>query len=117
FKFSDTSSYTTRGVNSYGLYGYGGHYAFGTSKRAISNKLPFNYNWNSSTPCFYLQDTDFVVLLNENLTVDEFKLKYSDMIIKYPTTQPQFIQLPRNTQIQLNSFFGTTHVYMESGEV
>ena len=31
--------------------------------------------------------------------------------------QPTFIPLPRNTQIALNSFFGTTHVYMESGEV
>ena len=41
----------------------------------------------------------------------------SDLITKYQLTEPQFIPLPRDTQIALNSFFGTTHIYMESGEV
>ncbi|HJG95678.1 MAG TPA: hypothetical protein K8V90_01085, partial [Romboutsia timonensis] len=52
-------------------------------------------------------------------TSDEFNkhLRDNNVFIKYATNAPQFIPLPRNTQIQLNSFFGTTHVYMESGEV
>ena len=52
-------------------------------------------------------------------TADEIKLwlQTNPTIVKFPTNMPQFIPLPRNTQIQLNSFFGTTHVYMESGEV
>ena len=37
--------------------------------------------------------------------------------IKYAKSNSAFISLPRDTQIALNSFFGTTHVYMESGEV
>ena len=37
--------------------------------------------------------------------------------IEYQLATPQKIVLPLSTQIQLNSFFGTTHVYMESGEV
>ena len=35
----------------------------------------------------------------------------------YYDTTPQKIVLPLSIQIALNSFFGTTHVYMESGEV
>ena len=52
-------------------------------------------------------------------TADEIKLwlQTNPTIVKFPTNMPQFIPLPRNTQIALNSFFGTTHVYMESGEV
>ena len=37
--------------------------------------------------------------------------------VKYQLATPQKIVLPLSTQIQLNSFFGTTHIYMESGEV
>src|SRR5699024_6387227 len=44
-------------------------------------------------------------------------LKNNPIVFLNTTTQPTFIPLPRNTQIQLNSFFGTTHIYMESGEV
>ena len=53
------------------------------------------------------------------LTLDIFKrqLSQDNVLVKYPTTEPQKIVLPLNTQIALNSFFGTTHVYMESGEV
>ena len=52
-------------------------------------------------------------------TADEIKLwlQTNPTIVKFPTNMPQFIPLPRNTQIALNSFFGTTHIYMESGEV
>src|SRR5699024_4578650 len=53
------------------------------------------------------------------LDVNGFKsyLATNPMTIIYQLETPQFIPLPRNTQIQLNSFFGTTHIYMESGEV
>ena len=53
------------------------------------------------------------------LTLEVFKkqLSQDNVLVKYPTTEPQKIVLPLSTQITLNSFFGTTHVYMESGEV
>src|SRR5699024_9994572 len=38
-------------------------------------------------------------------------LKNNPIVFLNTTTQPTFIPLPRNTQIQLNSFFGTTHIY------
>ena len=44
-------------------------------------------------------------------------VKNNNFEVKVQLVTPQFIPLPRNTQIALNSFFGTTHVYMESGEV
>ena len=44
-------------------------------------------------------------------------LKQNPTLVKYQLATPQKIILPLSTQIALNSFFGTTHVYMESGEV
>ena len=44
-------------------------------------------------------------------------LSQNPTLVKYQLATPQKIVLPLSTQIALNSFFGTTHVYMESGEV
>ena len=44
-------------------------------------------------------------------------LSQNPTLVKYQLATPQKIVLPLSTQIQLNSFFGTTHIYMESGEV
>ena len=44
-------------------------------------------------------------------------LSQNPTLVKYQLAIPQKIVLPLSTQIALNSFFGTTHVYMESGEV
>ena len=44
-------------------------------------------------------------------------LKASKLKIVHQLATPQKIVLPLSAQIQLNSFFGTTHIYMESGEV
>ena len=51
--------------------------------------------------------------------LDSFKqyLKNNNVLLKYQLATPQKIVLPLSTQIALNSFFGTTHIYMESGEV
>ena len=51
--------------------------------------------------------------------LDSFKqyLKNNNVLFKYQLATPQKIVLPLDVQIQLNSFFGTTHIYMESGEV
>ena len=66
---------------------------------------------------FLRPDTRVIYIKDNVATLTDMKLKYEGSLIKYPTLTPQFIPLPRNTQIALNSFFGTTHVYMESGEV
>ena len=44
-------------------------------------------------------------------------LSENPTLVKYQLATPQKIVLPLDTQIALNSFFGTTHIYMESGEV
>ena len=44
-------------------------------------------------------------------------LSQNPTLVKYQLSTPQKIVLPLSTQIALNSFFGTTHIYMESGEV
>ena len=44
-------------------------------------------------------------------------LSQNPTLVKYQLATPQKIVLPLSTQIALNSFFGTTHIYMESGEV
>ena len=82
--------------------------------------------WNSfELEGTHIHPSDNYVFVNvfanklETVNIDGFKkwVKNNPVVIKYPTKQPTFIPLPRNTQIALNSFFGTTHVYMESGEV
>ena len=58
-----------------------------------------------------------IVVVKDGLSsLEEYK-NIMPIYVKYQFATPQFIPLPRDTQIQLNSFFGTTHVYMESGEV
>ena len=55
-----------------------------------------------------------------NITTNEDYIKWAtenDFYILLQSASPQKIVLPLSTQIALNSFFGTTHVYMESGEV
>ena len=55
-----------------------------------------------------------------NITTNEDYIKWAtenDFYILLQSASPQKIVLPLSIQIQLNSFFGTTHVYMESGEV
>ena len=45
------------------------------------------------------------------------KLEEDNLYLYVVRLTPQKIILPLSTQIVLNSFFGTTHIYMESGEV
>ena len=55
-----------------------------------------------------------------NITTNEDYIKWAtenDFYILLQSASPQKIVLPLDVQIQLNSFFGTTHIYMESGEV
>ena len=56
-------------------------------------------------------------LITQDLSGVRQWLQANPTIIKYQLATPQKIVLPLSTQIALNSFFGTTHVYMESGEV
>lgn len=55
-----------------------------------------------------------------NITTNEDYIKWAtenDFYILLQSVTPQKIVLPLDVQIALNSFFGTTRVYMESGEV
>ena len=58
-----------------------------------------------------------IVIVKDGLSsLEEYK-NIMPIYVKYQLATPQKIVLPLSTQIALNSFFGTTHVYMESGEV
>ena len=95
--------------------------------KSISN-LFLNTSWdkyNTASGTEFISTTSSVktvhvsVLKSKCPTLQSFKefLGTNNLIIKTIVVQPQFIPLPRDIQIALNSFFGTTHVYMESGEV
>ena len=96
-----------------------------TKPTLMCNKLNYYYNIPSLTEAItsWSNAQGFVIKLAVNtigedslLAIKEYIVN-NNFIVKYPLQTPTFIPLPRNTQIQLNSFFGTTHIYMESGEV
>ena len=84
----------------------------------------FSYQHDDSDKEHCLKTTnELIIYLNRSrLTTQDtmgFKqwLKASKLKIVHQLATPQKIVLPLSAQITLNSFFGTTHVYMESGEV
>ena len=88
---------------------------FITESYASNKDYEYVYTWSwDNKPCIYIN-----FLKSKASTITEFKqwLQSNNTLVKYQLATPQFISLPRDTQIALNSFFGTTHVYMESGEV
>ena len=75
----------------------------------------YTYVWNyGGIGYLYIQ---FLKDKGNNLSEFTQWLQRNNTLVKYQLATPQKIVLPLSTQIQLNSFFGTTHVYMESGEV
>ena len=98
-------------------------------KNTFCNCIPANNghnSWVTDAECVYTDDTKLNRIwfhINKakftDFTKDTFEnwLSTNNVIVKLKTSQPQKIVLPLSTQIALNSFFGTTHIYMESGEV
>ena len=88
------------------------------------NEVP-NTGYNKyDIECIYLDNTRnlSIRIFNSKLNSLDLEgfleyLKQNPTLVKYQLATPQKIILPLDVQIQLNSFFGTTHVYMESGEV
>ena len=97
------------------------------TEKAISDRFIYKQSWCTGEEHFYLDirsDSKAIVveILKTRLETDDtngFKkwLSSNNFTVKYILKTPQKIFLPLDVQIQLNSFFGTTHVYMESGEV
>ena len=97
------------------------------TEKAISDRFIYKQSWCTGEEHFYLDirsDSKAIVveILKTKLETDDtngFKkwLSSNNFTVKYILKTPQKIVLPLDVQIQLNSFFGTTHVYMESGEV
>ena len=93
--------------------------------KAISDRFIYKQSWCTGEEHFYLDingKSIVVEILKTKLETDDtngFKkwLSTNNFTVKYILKTPQKIVLPLDVQIQLNSFFGTTHVYMESGEV
>ena len=88
---------------------------FKNENYSSSKDYEYGYSWViNGESCIYLN-----FLKSKGNTDSEFKnwLSQNPTLVKYQLATPQKIILPLDVQIQLNSFFGTTHVYMESGEV
>ena len=81
----------------------------------------YSYKSSTNSVMFVTNGNVLRVYVNkEYTTVTDFKSKLdsiSGIEIKYPLITPQIIELPLSTQIALNSFFGTTNMWLESGEV
>ena len=126
--------YTKEFANGIGSYeDKGGTYRWGLNLDTPKTFLLTNF---LQTGTLSTESTQTQVMLYNHATHREFRISFkkSDFpnfdiqsnVVDYLSNetrfikivqQPTFIPLPRNTQIALNSFFGTTHVYMESGEV
>ena len=126
--------YTKEFANGIGSYeDKGGTYRWGLNLDTPKTFLLTNF---LQTGTLSTESTQTQVMLYNHGTHREFRIafKKSDFpnfdiqsnVVDYLSNetrfikivqQPTFIPLPRDTQIQLNSFFGTTHIYMESGEV
>lgn len=88
---------------------------FKNENYSSSKDYEYGYSWViNGESCIYLN-----FLKSKGNTDSEFKtwLSQNPTLVKYQLATPQKIVLPLSTQITLNSFFGTTHIYMESGEV
>ena len=88
---------------------------FKNENYSSSKDYEYGYSWViNGESCIYLN-----FLKSKGNTDSEFKtwLSQNPTLVKYQLATPQKIVLPLDVQIQLNSFFGTTHIYMESGEV
>ena len=85
---------------------------------AISDR--FTYTRDSKSDMSIMIHNKEVFLYNyslKSLEILKTWLSQNPTLVKYQLATPQKIVLPLSTQIALNSFLGTTHVYMESGEV
>ena len=81
--------------------------------------LPSLSVWGNETGkglCTHIS-TSTIYYTTETKDLEIAKKELENLQLVYQLATPQKIVLPLSTQIQLNSFFGTTHVYMESGEV
>ena len=72
---------------------------------------------SSSGYITFYKTLDSIVTTTKDTSGFKTWLSQNPTLVKYQLATPQKIVLPLSTQIALNSFFGTTHVYMESGEV
>ena len=75
--------------------------------------------WNSlEIEGTHIHPSDNYVFVNvlsnklETVNIDGFKkwIKNNPVVIKYPTTQPQFIPLPHSQQVKLRTFAGKTNI-------
>lgn len=87
----------------------------------ITNKYISLASWTEQKEFCFINEYNGLIVNSSLDTVENFKnsLNSNSLIIKYQKQSKDIekIILPLDVQIQLNSFFGTTHIYMESGEV
>ena len=64
----------------------------------------------SSIGIFLRPDSNNIYIKDYVSNLEEMKLKYEGSLIKYPTTQPQFIPLPHDQQVKLRTFANKTNI-------
>ena len=114
--FSDKTLYKTTSISDVIININGLLYDRSTWDATMSHWF-FEYNDGKIYVHFAMNTLDYNKLYGSDNHEKIFN-KYNDLTtLKLILATPQKIVLPLSTQIALNSFFGTTHVYMESGEV
>lgn len=78
---------------------------------SASNDTEYCYSWNSDKNNFYIN-----ILKSKATDLNSMRtyLNSNPYTVKYITKTPQIIELPLDTQIQLNSFLGTTNIFTEN---
>ena len=88
----------------------------------ISNKLEgvsanTLYSTDTGKECICVNNLgNLQIRLNKTRVISTFAeaIKTLEVLVKYQLATPQIIELPLDTQIQLNSFLGTTHIFTEN---
>ena len=86
------------------------------SSPLISSRLPYDsMQWSNdieSLYCYDNKDVDIRISKNTASTPGQLRswLEKNNLLIKYVTTKPEYIELPKDQQIILNSFAGGTTV-------
>ena len=87
-----------------------------SSKYKSSSFIDLWNNLDKESIAGHNVDDGFLSIRADYSNVEEFKnsLKSNNILIKYITTQPQFIPLPHDQQVKLRTFAGRTNIHLET---
>ena len=90
------------------------HIQYSNGGRCISDKLAYSDSTTSTKDnVISVGNSAFLAIRKDiytNLTDFKKYLSENNILVKYPTTQPQFIPLPHSQQVKLRTFAGKTNI-------